>query len=458
MSWKIRARSPLVSSRGARPRRRGRARRRRGRPGRAAVGSGPGRRSRPDGSGQAATTRSRPRALGAVERLVGGLDELLDRLVRPVRDGDADRHADRCRPRTAPRSRPRTAARMRSPTSTATPGSGLRSRTTNSSPPKRAGTSSSRTADDDGARDRPQDLVAGRMAVGVVEDLELVDVDHEDPDGVAGAPALGEQRHELLEVAAVGQPGQGVGRGLGLGGPVRVGPGERRGCLDGGAGQDAPGGLRPRPADAARQDDRADDAVVRRQRRGQGVGQAVDRPDAPGDPVGRLRGVGAGVRRRPGRRGRRPAAASCGWGRPGASSRAAPRGAASRVAAARRRCGRPASPRRAPRRSRRRWRRARRTATAPTGCGRTTRPRTGCAHRAPGPPRRAAGRRRPPRRRATRRNQSSGCVVPPEDARDRDEDDQEEGAGEEPPRPADPSIRRISGTSGSAGWVGSRRE
>ena len=44
-------------------------------------------------------------------------------------------------------------------------GPGLRSRTTNSSPPNRAGTSSSRTAADDRAGDRPQDLVADRMAV-----------------------------------------------------------------------------------------------------------------------------------------------------------------------------------------------------------------------------------------------------------------------------------------------------
>ena len=86
----------------------------------------------------------------------------------------------------------------------------------------------------DGARDRPQHLVAGRMAVGVVEDLELVDVDHEDPDGVPRAPALGEQRDELLEVAAVRQPGQGIGRGLGLGGPVRVRAGKRGRCLGSG--------------------------------------------------------------------------------------------------------------------------------------------------------------------------------------------------------------------------------
>ena len=45
-----------------------------------------------------------------------------------------------------PRSSPRTARRTRSPTSTATSGDGFLSRTANSSPPNRAGTSSSRTA------------------------------------------------------------------------------------------------------------------------------------------------------------------------------------------------------------------------------------------------------------------------------------------------------------------------
>jgi hypothetical protein len=73
---------------------------------------------------------------------------------------------------------------------------------------------------------------------GVVEDLELVDVDHQDADAVLGAAAPGEQRAELVEVAAVRQARERVGRGPGLGLAMGVGPGEGGRCLDGGAGKD----------------------------------------------------------------------------------------------------------------------------------------------------------------------------------------------------------------------------
>ena len=75
---------------------------------------------------------------------------------------------------------------------------------------------------DDGTADGAQDLVAGRVAVLVVEDLELVDVDHQHADRVARAPTSGEQTAELVEVASVREAGQGIGRSLDLGGLVRI--------------------------------------------------------------------------------------------------------------------------------------------------------------------------------------------------------------------------------------------
>ena len=60
----------------------------------------------------------------------------------------------------------------------------------------------------DGGRERtghgPQDLVANRVPIRVVEDLEPVDVDHQDADGVVGPPAASQQGAELVEVATVG--------------------------------------------------------------------------------------------------------------------------------------------------------------------------------------------------------------------------------------------------------------
>ena len=47
---------------------------------------------------------------------------------------------------------------------------------------------------DDRATDRAEHLVAGRVAVRVVEHLELVDVDHQDADRVAGATAARQER------------------------------------------------------------------------------------------------------------------------------------------------------------------------------------------------------------------------------------------------------------------------
>ena len=60
---------------------------------------------------------------------------------------------------------------------------------------------------------------------------------------------------------------------------MRVGPRQGGRRLGGGAAQEPPGGRRPGARGPARQDDRADHGPVRRQRRGQRVGQAVDLAD-----------------------------------------------------------------------------------------------------------------------------------------------------------------------------------
>ena len=250
----------------------------------------------PDGSGAGAAGTVRRRRPGRGRR--AWPDRAPGRRSRPAR-----RSARRASDATATptdtltlrtprrrRSRSRTAVRMRSPTSTATTGSGLRSRTTNSSPPNRAGTSSSRTAADDGRRDRAQDARRRRHGRGVsLSSLELVDVDHQHADRVAGSTALRQQADVLVEVAPVRQAGQRVGRGTELRLAMRVGAGERRRRLDGRIVEDAPRRHGPRSA-PARRDDGADDATFHEQRRDERLGQAVDVADPPadalGDPVG----------------------------------------------------------------------------------------------------------------------------------------------------------------------------
>ena len=158
---------------------------------------------------------------------------------------------------------------------------------------------------DDRGADRPQDLVADVVAVRVVEDLEPVDVDHEDADGVARPPAAGEKAAELVEVAAVREAGQRIGRGARLGVALRGDP--RR----------APPTPRPRPPPrirwvagdhapgrAMRQDDRADRRALDGQRRGERV--ASGRRRSASVPRSGRRPAGgrpaAGSSRRPRRR------------------------------------------------------------------------------------------------------------------------------------------------------------
>ena len=112
--------------------------------------------------------------------------------------------------------------------------------------------------------DRPQDDVAGVVAVAVVEPLEVIDVDHQDPDGVLRSAAAGEQPAELVEVAPVREAGQGVGGGSRLGRAMRVDPGQRRRRLEGGAAEEPARGGGPGVGDPPRDDDGADDPVAPR--------------------------------------------------------------------------------------------------------------------------------------------------------------------------------------------------
>ena len=141
---------------------------------------------------------------------------------------------------------PPTAARTRSPTSSATSGRRVAQQDHELLAAVAGRDVVLADGRDDRAADRAQDLVAGRVTVRVVEDLELVDVDHQDADRVARAAAPGEQAAELVEVAPVRQAGQGVGRGLRLGGAMRVGTRQRRRRLDGGAVEQPPSRSRTR--------------------------------------------------------------------------------------------------------------------------------------------------------------------------------------------------------------------
>jgi hypothetical protein len=67
-----------------------------------------------------------------------------------------------------------------------------------------------------GIRHLAKQLVAGGMAAGVVDDLELVEVEEHQRMLAALAEVLGLQRlfQTMFELAAIGQLGQAVVRGL----------------------------------------------------------------------------------------------------------------------------------------------------------------------------------------------------------------------------------------------------
>ena len=242
ISWKIRARSPLVRV-GARRRPSSSAGRLEG-----VVGHRPMVAARAMAAARRPSRGDHPvaaRSLGPVEGPVGrrSTSSSIGSSAR-VGDRDADRDADRRR-RRAPRGRaPRRArARARRPRARR-----VRRRVAQQDDELLAAEARRDVVVADRrrrSRRRPrEDLVADRVAVRVVERLELVDVDHQDADRVVGAPAARQQPAELVEVAPVRQPGQGVGRGLGLGGAMRVRPRQRRRRLDGGAVEEPPASSR----------------------------------------------------------------------------------------------------------------------------------------------------------------------------------------------------------------------
>src|SRR4029079_10800430 len=149
------------------------------------------------------------------------LDHVLDRRVRLVGDRDPDRYADRGHAQPAQVERPDRRANALAHLDRDRAGrvpqqhGELLAAVTGRDVVLADGA-------DDRAGDRPQDLVADLVAVAVVEALELVDVDHQDANGVLGPATPGEQGAELVEIAPIREPGQGVRGRAGLGLAVRV--------------------------------------------------------------------------------------------------------------------------------------------------------------------------------------------------------------------------------------------
>ena len=165
------------------------------------------------------------RPLGSIECPVRRLDELVDARVRLVRHGDPDRNADAANPVS-----PQVQVAHRGPDALAHFQRHTRVRVAQqdhellpAEPGRDVVLADGR---DDRPGHRPQDQVAGGVAIRVVEDLELVDIHHQDADRIPGTAPLGHQAHVLVEVAAIGQAGQRIGRRLDLHGPMRVGPGQ----------------------------------------------------------------------------------------------------------------------------------------------------------------------------------------------------------------------------------------
>ena len=83
--------------------------------------------------------------------------------------------------------------------------------TANSSPPTRHTTSAPRTLARSDLGERAQHLVAGRVAVDVVEALEVVDVEHQQRDVIDVGSPLQLCAEALVEGAVVVEAGQRVG-------------------------------------------------------------------------------------------------------------------------------------------------------------------------------------------------------------------------------------------------------
>ena len=64
--------------------------------------------------------------------------------------------------------------------------------------------------------DQPQHLVAGEMAVGIVERLEMVDVEHQQRQRLAARQrSLHRHLDRAVEIFAVAEAGQRIGQALG---------------------------------------------------------------------------------------------------------------------------------------------------------------------------------------------------------------------------------------------------
>ena len=106
----------------------------------------------------------------------------------------------------------------------------------NSSPPIRQTQSPARTEREQDLRDLGEDVVAGRVAVDVVDALEVVEVEHHERDRATGRSRrpTSSVPEPLVERAVVPEPGQRVGLRLALerGADVRVVDRERRGVAE----------------------------------------------------------------------------------------------------------------------------------------------------------------------------------------------------------------------------------
>jgi len=131
---------------------------------------------------------------------------------------------------------------------------------------------------------RGEQQIARVVAEAVVDDLEAVEIEKEDGDGVAVSARAG-VRQTTEKERAVGEPTEGIMEGL-VGQPgVRRGVGARR---DGGRPQDDPGGGRPAAAGGS-----GVDAASERDARA--IGGEEDEFDGLGDASGRDGGEDLGT-------------------------------------------------------------------------------------------------------------------------------------------------------------------
>ncbi len=151
-----------------------------------------------------------PVALRVVERAVGGGEQRLERfaVLRRGRDADGERHATSCGPAPraagspAPRSCARISRRARPRRRHRGPAAARRTRRRRSGRRTGRAAACSRTT----LGDEPQHVVARKVAVRVVDRLELVDVDDEQRHRARPCGALGEHGRGHVHERAAHQP------------------------------------------------------------------------------------------------------------------------------------------------------------------------------------------------------------------------------------------------------------